>query len=74
MLAVHGAVTTDSRKAQQKVGKLINQGRHSAHTDSLDKLPETAPQPELRHQLGGSETKAFAKARFIVLQGAEVTA
>ena len=32
MLAAHDAVTTYSRKAQQKLGKLVNQGRHAAHT------------------------------------------
>ena len=32
MLAAHDAVTTSSRKAQQKVGKLVNQGKHAAHT------------------------------------------
>ena len=38
MLAAHDAVTTNSRKAQQKLGKLVNQGRHAAHTTSLDQL------------------------------------
>ena len=36
MLAVHDAVTTNSWKAQQKLGKLANKGRHDVHTVSLD--------------------------------------
>lgn len=54
-LAAHGAVITDSRKAQQKLGKLIN--RHTAHTASQDKqLPETAcPGPD--NPLVGREAK-----------------
>ena len=42
MLAAHDAVTTNSRKAKQKLGKLVNQGRHAAHTASCEELPETA--------------------------------
>ena len=45
MLPGHDAVTTNSRKAQQKFGELMNQGRHAAHTASLEELPETAPPP-----------------------------
>ena len=45
MLAAHDAVTTNSTKAQQKLGKLVNQGRHAAHTASLDQLPDTARPP-----------------------------
>ena len=35
MLAAHDAVTTNSLKAQQKLGKLVNQGKHAAQTHSL---------------------------------------
>ena len=35
MAASYDAVTTNSRKAQQKLGELVNQGRHVAHTDYL---------------------------------------
>ena len=37
MLAAHDAVTNinSSRRAQQKFGKLVNQGRHAARTVSL---------------------------------------
>ena len=34
MLAAHDAVTTNPRKFQQKLGKLVNQGRHAADTAS----------------------------------------
>ena len=35
-LAAHDAVTNNSRKAQQKVGKLVSEGRHAAHTALLE--------------------------------------
>ena len=60
-LATHYAVTT--RKAQHKLGELVNQGRHAAHTGSLDQLPETARPPGPDDPLGGRETKMLAKAR-----------
>ena len=74
MLAAHDAVTTNSRKAQQELGKLVNQGRHSAHTASLEQLPETARPRGPGDPLGGSETKAFAKARYSSPHGAGATA
>ena len=40
-LAAHDAVTTISRKAQQKVGKLVSRGRYAANTALLEQLPET---------------------------------
>ena len=54
MLAAHDAVTTNSRKAQQKLGKLVNQGRHAAHTARLEQLSETARLPGPGDRLGGS--------------------
>ena len=41
-MPTHDAGATDSRKIQQTLGKLVNQGRHAAHRASLDQLPETA--------------------------------
>ena len=38
VLAAHDAVTTNSRKAQQKLGRLVNQGRHAC-------LLYTSPSP-----------------------------
>ena len=73
MLAAHNSVTTDSRKAQHKLGKLVNQGRHAAHTASLDLLTEAAHSPGPDDLLGGRETKTLAKARYGSLQGAGTT-
>ena len=70
MLTAHDAVTANSRKSQPKLGKQVNQGRHDVHTVSLEQLPEMARPPGPSDQLGGSETKAFAKARNRSLQGA----
>ena len=74
MLAAHHAGTTNSRKARQKLGKRVNQGRHAAHTASLEELPETACPPGPGDPIGGTETRAFAKARYRNLQGTEATA
>ena len=74
MLAAHDAVTTNSTKAQQKLGKLVNQGRHAAHTSLLDQLPETSHPQGPGDPLGRCETKALAKARYRSLQGAGATA
>ena len=52
MLAAHDAVTTNSRKAQHKLGTTVNQGRHAAHTASLDQLPETTLPPGSSDPLG----------------------
>ena len=70
MLATHDAATTNSRKTRQKFGKLVIQDRHAAHTASMELLPETARPPGPGDLLGGSKTKAFAKARYRSLQGA----
>ena len=56
------------------LGKLVNQGRHAAHTASLDLLPETARLPGPDDPLGGRETKTLAKARYRSRQGAGATA
>ena len=52
MLVAHDAITTNSRKAQQKLGKLVHQGRHAAHTVLLEQLPETARPPGPNDSLG----------------------
>ena len=70
MLAAHDAVTTNSPKAQQILGKLVNPGRHAAHTASLDQLPDTARPPGPGDPLRGCETKALTKARYRSLKGA----
>ena len=43
MLAAHDAVKTTSRETQHKLGKLVNRGRHAAHTASSDQLPDITP-------------------------------
>ena len=63
MLAAHDAVTTNSRKAQQKLGKLVNQGRHAAHTTSLDQLPDTAHPPGLGDPLRGCRQRGGVGVR-----------
>lgn len=68
-------MNTGSRKFRQKLGRLVSQGRHAAHTDCLNNLPEK--RHAHRHWTtgcGGRESKAFAKARCRSLQGAETTA
>ena len=70
-LAAYDTVTTNFRKAQQKLGKLVNQGRHAAHTASLDQLLDTARPPGPGDPLRGCKTKALAKARYRSLQGEE---
>ena len=74
MLAAHDAVTTNSMKTQQNLGKLVNRGRHAAHTALLDQLPETSCPQGPGNPLGRFETKALAQARYGSLQGAGVTA
>ena len=70
MLAAHDAVTTNWRKAQHKLGKLVNQGRHAARTALLDQLPETTRPPGTGEPLGGRETTTFSKTCYRSLQGA----
>ena len=69
MLVAYDTVTRNSRKAQHKLGKLVNQGRRATHTASPDQLPETARPPEPDDPLG-REAKPLAKARCRNLQGA----
>ena len=64
MVAAHDAVTINSRNTQQKLDKVVTQGRHVAHTALLEQLPETANPPGPYDPLGGGETNAFAKARY----------
>ena len=73
ILATHDAVTKNSRKAQEKFGKLVNQGRHVAHTASLDELPDSTPTGNGR-PAGGRESKMLAKAHCRSLQGEGATA
>lgn len=73
MLPVHDAVTTESRKTRQKLGgKLVNWGRHAAHTDSPDQLLER--QHACRDQttrLGGGRLGASSRLVTGVCKGHE---
>ena len=73
MMAAHDNVTTNSRKADEKLDKLITQGRHAAHTALVVQVPGTARPPGQDDPLGGGETKAGAKARYRSLQEAGAT-
>ena len=68
MLAAHDAVTINSRNAQQKLGTLVNQDRHVAHTASLDHPPDTAHPPGPGDPLRGCKTQVFANTRYRSLQ------
>ena len=65
MLATHYAVTTNSGKAQQKLGKIVNQGRHAAHKSVIkpaagDGTPAGNGRPagrERNHGLGQGSTQ-----------------
>ena len=52
MLAVQDAVASNSRNSHFKLRKLVNHGRHAAHTSSLGQLPETACPPGPDNPLG----------------------
>ena len=56
ILAAHDAVTTNSRKTQHKLGKLVIQGLQAAHTALLDQLLEIAraPGPDDTRWWGGT--------------------
>ena len=62
VLAAHDAVTTNSLKAQKKLGKQINRVRYDRYVTSLDGLPTHARPPEGIGSLGESETHECAKA------------
>ena len=74
MLAECEVVTTNARKSPKALGKLVNQGHHAARTASLYQLLETARPPGPDGPIEGRETKAFAKARYMILQGEGATA
>ena len=54
-------MTTNSREAQHRLGTLVYQDRHIAHTALLHLLPETARPPRLNDPLG-RKTKTLTKA------------
>ena len=56
----HDVVMTDSRKAQQKLGKLVYQGRHAVHSAYLHQLPETVRPLGPDELLAGKHTKGHS--------------
>ena len=67
------AVTTNPRKAHRKLGKLVNLGRHAAHTASLEQLPETVLPPGPGDPPGRCETKVFTKLARGSCKGSRIT-
>ena len=65
MPAARDAVTRTCRyDVFEKLGKLVNQGRRTAHAASLEELPETVPPPGPQvTRWGGARPKSFGKAR-----------
>ena len=63
VLAAHDAETTNSHKAQKKLGKQANRVRYDRHVTSLDGLPSHARAPEEVGPFGERETRECAKAR-----------
>ena len=63
MLAAHDAETTNSHRAQKKLGKQVNLVRYDRYVTSLDGLPTHASPLEEVGPFGESETRECAKAR-----------
>ena len=63
MLAAHDTETTNSHKAQGKLGEKVNRVRHDRYVTSLVRLPTDAHPQEEVDPFGESETRECAKAR-----------
>ena len=68
-LAAHDGESTTPRKAQHKLGKVVNKIQLEKFMASLDHLPEEAVPPTREHPFGGSEGKELALARVRSSQG-----
>lgn len=62
-LAAHDGESTTTRKAQHKLGKVVNKIQLQKFMESLEHLPEEAVPPTIDDPLGGSEAKDMALAR-----------
>ena len=69
-LAAHDGESTTPRKAQHKLGKVINQVQLDKFMESLDSLPEEIVPPTVDDPFGGSESKDVA---YGALKGQEHT-
>ena len=63
VLAAHDAETTNSHKAQKKLGKQVNRARYDRYVTSLDGLPTHARSPEEIGPFGESETQRMRKGQ-----------
>ena len=68
-LAAHDGESTTPRKAQHKLGKVVNQIKLDNFMESLEHLPEEEIPPTQDDPFGGSETKDMALARVRSSQG-----
>ena len=63
MLAANDAETSNSHKAQKKLGKLVNRVRYDRYVSSLDGFATHSRLPEEVGPFGESETRECAKVR-----------
>ena len=62
-LAAHDGESTTPRKAQHKLGKVVNKIKLENFMESLEHLSEEEIRPTQDDPFGGSETKDMALAR-----------
>ena len=65
---------TSSRKAQHRLGKLVNRVRYDRYVASLEQLPGTAPPRGTGDPHGEKEARGFAMARQRSQSGPGITA
>ena len=63
VLAAHDAETTNSHRAQKKLGKQVNLVRYDRYVTSLDGISTNSRPPEGIGPFAGSETRECAKTR-----------
>ena len=63
MLATHDAETTNSHKAEEKLGEQVNRVRYDRYVTSLNGLSTHDRPPEWIGPFGESGTREYAKAR-----------
>ena len=62
-MAANDAETSNSHKAQKKLGKQVNRARYDRYVTSLDGLPTHARSPEEIGPFGESETQRMRKGQ-----------
>lgn len=68
-LAAHDGESTTPRKAQHKLGKVVNKIQLEQFMESLEHLPQEATPPTQQNPCGGQESKDMALARVRSSQG-----